>query len=86
MKSLCNIWEYGHTYPVIIFDADISPLLNNVFHYVAMAMTGRNMKRSLLKGETILFNVILELTTAETNCLSSISADCQKMIQVYYCE
>ena len=36
-------WEHDHTYPIIIFDADISSLLNNVFHYVAMALTSRNM-------------------------------------------
>ena len=33
------------------------------------------------REKTILANVILELTTAETNCLPSISADCQKIIQ-----
>ena len=62
--------EYGHTYPIIIFDADISSLLNNVLYYVAMPMTGCNMKRSLLERE----NNITTLCNLETDKLQKLTS------------
>ena len=43
-----NTYSYSHTYPTVIFDADISPFFNEALYCVLIVITHCNMEGSPL--------------------------------------
>ena len=82
--NLCTLYSIVlYSYPIIIFNVDISSFVNKVFHYVFMASSSCNMQGSwLMERNTVVTKVALNVFAIK---FVMFAKQCTKTVDLLWC-